>query len=63
MTKEDAKYGAIIPLSFINSKVFSFKSEIALLFLIKDSVIVFLIFSEVFSSDLVMGSKTSFRSS
>ena len=47
ITKEEAKYGAIIPLKFINSKTFSFKFSNALLLLIEISVIVFVKFSEV----------------
>ena len=48
LTKEVAKYGAIIPLSFINSKMYSFKFSIALLLLIEISVRLFVKFPEVF---------------
>ena len=50
LTKEEAKHGAIIPLSFNNSKTFSFKLSIALLCLIEDSVIVFVKISEALFS-------------
>ena len=44
LTKEKTKYGAIIPLSFNSSESFSFIFSIALLFLIKVSVLVFVKF-------------------
>ena len=47
LTKEEFKNGAILPLSFINSENFSFKSEIALLFSVEDIMTVFVISQEV----------------
>ena len=63
LTKEEAKYGAIVPLSFISSKTFSFKFSIALLFLIEVSAIVFVKFSEVSLFVSVSGSNKFFVSS
>ena len=52
----EAKYGAIIPLSFIISIFFSFIISNAWMFIIEDSVIVFVIFLEVFPIVSVSGS-------
>ena len=48
LTKEEAKYGAIIPLSFIDCKTFSFNFPSAFLFLIEVSVIFFLLLERYF---------------
>ena len=58
ITKEEARCGAIIPLSIVNSKTFSFESSNALLLLIEVSVIVFVKFSEVFFNVSLTGSNT-----
>ena len=58
ITKEEARIGAIIPLSFVTSKTFSFETSNALLLLIEVSVLVFVKFSEVFFNVSVTGSNT-----
>ena len=60
LTREDAKVGAILPLSVNIPKNFSFNFSSDLLLLLEVSVKVFVCFSEVFSSDLVTGSNTVF---
>ena len=57
LTEEEAKYGDIKPLTLIHSKIFLFNFSSTLLFLLEDSVIVFVKFSEVFLIVSVTGSK------
>ena len=56
LTEEEARYGAIKPLSLNNSKTFSLKFSSALLFSIEVSVKVFVISSEIFFIVAVIGS-------
>ena len=63
LTKKEAEIGAIIPLLFINSKIFPLKPAIHWLFLIESSVIVFVLSREVSSTTLVNDTKTFFTSS
>ena len=62
LNKEEAKYGAIITLSFINSKTFPFQFPNAWLVLIEASVKFFGKFWEVFFIVSVTGSNTFFYS-
>ena len=61
LTKEEVKYGAITPLSFISSKTFSFEISSALLFLIEISFIVFVKPREVSLIVSVGGSYKNFQ--
>ena len=62
-TKEKARYGAIIQLSFIKSRTFSFKFSNALLILIEVSATVVVKFLEVTLTVSVRSSNIFFVSS